>query len=212
MQHVDIGALSAAAEAAKGDIYVDAMPGIFADRIRPLAHVHGAFGEEEFGAVRSAFAVGSDRSFEQDPRFGLCVLSEIASRALSPAVNDPGTAIDVLGRAERILCRWAARAADGEAVERPRVWVPTLRADDMLDDLFAPIARDGAGMLEVQVRLQKVLRALAATEDPEVAAAARRHARLALARAETVLTMEHERVRLRELAGPFARQSPVDGS
>ena len=63
-----------------------------------------------------------------------------------------------------------------------------------------------AGMLEVQVRLQKAMRALAATGDPAVAAAARRHAGLALARAEKTLVMEHERARLRELAGDLARQ------
>jgi uncharacterized membrane protein len=64
-------------------------------------------------------------------------------------------------------------------------------------------------MLEVQVRLQKVLRALAATDDPAVVAAARRHAGLALARAEKTLVMEHERGRLRELAGDLARQQSL---
>jgi len=67
-------------------------------------------------------------------------------------------------------------------------------------------------MLEVQVRLQKVLRALAATDDPEVVAAARHHSDLALARAEKTLVMEHERTRLRELAADFARQSRLAGS
>jgi uncharacterized membrane protein len=52
----------------------------------------------------------------------------------------------------------------------------------------------------VQVRLQKVLRALVASGEPEVAVAARRHADLALERAEKTLVMEHERERLRELA------------
>ncbi|MFM0339824.1 DUF2254 family protein [Paraburkholderia fungorum] len=56
--------------------------------------------------VRSAFSVDVRRSFEQDPRFGISVLTEIASRALSPAVNDPGTAIDVIGRGIRILSLW----------------------------------------------------------------------------------------------------------
>ncbi len=212
VQHVDIGALSRVAEAARSDVFVNAPPGTFADHLRPVAHVSGGFGEDALRAVRAAFAVASERSFTQDPRFGLCVLSEIASCALSPAVNDPGTAIDVLGRAERILCRWAGREDDDASTDCPRVWVPALRADDMFDDLFAPIARDGAGLLEVQVRLQKVLRSLAATGDPEVAAAARRHAGLALARAEKTLVMEHERTRLRELTGDLARHYAVPES
>ena len=204
VQHVDIGALSDVAEDAKGDVFVSAPPGIFANNLRPVAHVSGGFDEKGLDAVRNAFTVASERSFEQDPRFGLSVLSEVASRALSPAVNDPGTAIDVLGRGERILCAWAeAGRAGGEGaveVDCPRVWMPALSADDMLDDVFAPIARDGAGMLEVQLKLQKVLGALAASGDPAVATAARRHAGLALARAGSVLAMDHERQRLRELA------------
>ncbi|WP_305804424.1 DUF2254 family protein [Stenotrophomonas sp. YIM B06876] len=48
--------------------------------------------------------VGAQRSLDQDPRFGLLVLGEVASRALSPAINNPCTAIDVIGRA--VHCRW----------------------------------------------------------------------------------------------------------
>ena len=61
--------------------------------------------EDVHKAVAEAFTIGAERTFDQDPRFGLCVLAEIASRALSPAVNDPGTAIDVIGRAVRLLVR-----------------------------------------------------------------------------------------------------------
>jgi uncharacterized membrane protein len=45
----------------------------------------------EYYRLRTAFTLGDMRYFEEDPRFGLITLSEIASRALSPAVNDPGT-------------------------------------------------------------------------------------------------------------------------
>jgi uncharacterized membrane protein len=43
------------------------------------------------------------RYFEEDPRFGLITLSEIASRALSPAVNDPGTAIQIISSHIRLF-------------------------------------------------------------------------------------------------------------
>jgi uncharacterized membrane protein len=52
------------------------------------------------------------RSFAQDPRFCLSVMAEIACRALSPAVNDPGTAIDVIGRGVRILSAYAQNKSD----------------------------------------------------------------------------------------------------
>ncbi len=71
-----------------------------------------------------AFSIGTIRTFDQDPRFGLCVLTEIAERALSPAVNDPGTAIDILGRAVRVLSLWTDR---GEVqLSFPLLWVPPI--------------------------------------------------------------------------------------
>jgi uncharacterized membrane protein len=47
------------------------------------------------------------RYFDEDPRFGLITLSEIASRALSPAVNDPGTAIQIISSYVRLFSLWA---------------------------------------------------------------------------------------------------------
>ena len=110
-------------------------------------------------SVVKAFTVGDERSFDQDPRFGLSVLSEIASRALSAALNDPGTAIDVIGRAVRVLSVWSGHAEDdGEAeVLYPRLRVRPVELDDLFDDIFTPIARDGAGVVEVHIRLQKAL-------------------------------------------------------
>jgi uncharacterized membrane protein len=213
VQYIDVAALSACTEESGAEVFVAAQVGAFANTIRPLAFVAGPGDEELHDRVRSAFTVAGDRSFDQDPRFGLCVLAEIASRALSPAVNDPGTAIDVLGRAERLLHQWAQgpRNSETQSVEFPRVWMPPLDPDDMLDDVFAPIARDGAGTLEVQIRLQKALRSLAAVDNPLVAAAARRHSRQALDRAEVALGMEHERRLVRSIAEEVAgtmRQLP----
>jgi uncharacterized membrane protein len=42
----------------------------------------------DYNELRKAFVIGNMRYFHEDPRFGLITLSEIASRALSPAVND----------------------------------------------------------------------------------------------------------------------------
>ena len=107
------------------------------------------------------------RSYDQDPRFGASVLTEIASRALSPAVNDPGTAIDVINRALRVLAVWdepVEEDDDDGAVLYPNVHVPPIRLEDLFDDLFTPIARDGAGIVEVGLRLQKALAILARFE------------------------------------------------
>ena len=133
--------------------------------------------------------------FEDDPRFGLVVLSGIAGRALSPAVNDPGTAIQVIGAQVRLLTRWQAGPDDGDrtaSIVFDRVEVPSISADDLLDDAFTSVARDGAGAVEVAVRLQKALAALAASGDGPVRAAAQRHRRLAIERAARAMDLAED--------------------
>jgi uncharacterized membrane protein len=202
VQHVDIGALEDCAKAGDRAVFVRALPGVFADPARPVAMVSGASNEEIGRAVGRAFTIGAERTFDQDPRFGLCVLAEIASRALSPAVNDPGTAIDVIGRGVRLLAQWArfdATEKDAE-IECPRVHIPHIEVGDMLDDIFAPIERDGAGLLEIQLRLQKAFVALVATDRDGFGDAAARHSATALTRAEAGLTLEDEREAVRAVA------------
>jgi uncharacterized membrane protein len=142
--------------------------------------------------------------FAHDPRFGLVVLSEIASRALSPAVNDPGTAIDIIGTLVRLFVHWSApqqqEPEPATAPECDRIFVPELSVADMFDDAFNGIARDGAGLLEVQVRLQKALQTLAARDDDAMRIAAHRHALSALARAEQAITFEPDLVLIRRAA------------
>lgn len=157
-------------------------------------------------AVRDAFRIGDRRTFDEDPRFGLLVLSEVAGKALSPAINDPGTAIDVIGAQVRLLSAWAEPLGAGERpdpVKYERVEMPVLPVDGMFDDAFVPIARDGAGFVEVVVRLLEALSSLASLSDPGVSAAARDHAWQVLVRAEAALGHPEDLRRARE-AGVFA--------
>jgi uncharacterized membrane protein len=109
-------------------------------------------------AVCNAFTVADARTFEQDPAFGAIALSEVASRALSPAVNDPGTAIDVLGRLVRGFSKWPTR--ERASVAHIAVWVPALDAGRLLEAAIAPIARDGATLREVMIHVIEALAAL----------------------------------------------------
>jgi uncharacterized membrane protein len=204
VQHVDMAALQGCAEKNQGSIHVAALPGSFIAARTPVAFIDAHFADgdeiaEATEAVRRAFSVGSERNFDQDPRFGLAVLSEIACRALSPAVNDYGTAIDVIGRATRLLSLWAQGGAprDEDDVRFADVRVLALRSDDLFEDAFMLIARDGAAMIEVQLRLQKVLAALGQLGDADFRAAARHQAELALMRADDALPIEADRARLR---------------
>ncbi|WP_326653770.1 MULTISPECIES: DUF2254 domain-containing protein [unclassified Streptomyces] len=67
----------------------------------PVLAVHGEGWPRQ--ALRSAVSVGVERSFHQDLGFGLRQLSDIALRALSPAVNDPTTAVQCLDRIVQFL-------------------------------------------------------------------------------------------------------------
>ena len=127
--------------------------------------------------------VEHDRSFDQDPRFGLVVLSEIASRALSPAINDPGTAISVLDSGLRCFEVLAEASAEPEDAKYSRVHGPEMEVQDLFTDFFIKIARDGAAMVEVQQRIQLCLLALAKSWPDLFAVAATEASRDALARA-----------------------------
>ena len=206
VQHVDVGALSSCCEDAQVEVHLAAVPGTFTYPGTPLAWIGAPDGDAKakalYEAVRNAFTIDDERSFDQDPRFGLAVLSEIASRALSPAINDPGTAIDVVGRVTRLMSLWAEGSVEhaDEEIRYPRVHVPPLRTADMFEDGFMLIARDGAGLIEVQLRIQKALLALGHIGDGPFRRAAGEQARLALERADAGLTLQADRVRLRQVA------------
>ncbi|MEM5461158.1 DUF2254 domain-containing protein [Paraburkholderia phytofirmans] len=202
VMHVDIPALARLTDHGSSAIYVRAIPGSFVDLQTVLASVVSTTRAIDEEQVRAAFSIGVRRSFDQDPRFGISVLTEIASRALSPAVNDPGTAIDVIGRGVRILSMWAQPGeVNAEAhVDCDRIFVPGLKLDDMFDDFFGPSARDGAGLVEVGMRLQKALESLGRLHSAGYQAAAQRHSELALRRAELALQLEEDKEVLRVLA------------
>lgn len=207
IQHVDMSALSGFCDAYDTTVFVNAVPGTFVYPHTPLVWIGGTKDTKDTEAIRekisAAFSIGDERSFDQDPRFGLAVMSEIGSRALSPATNDPGTAIDVIGRTTRLLSIWA-RGCDQDAPEEqkyPRVHVPPLTTADLFEDAFMLMARDGAGLIEVQLRIQKALMALARMDNDAVRTAALRQSRMALDRAEVVMALEADKMRLRELVG-----------
>ncbi len=199
LAHIDMKALTKACDTHHCEVYVGALPGKFVDPTEPLAWMTGECSDEAGCKVRDAFTIGEVRSFDQDPRFGVEVLAEIASRALSPAMNDPGTALDVLGRALRLLALWSTPAEPTDP-EHPRVHVPPVLLDDLFDDAFTPIARDGAAHVEVMLRLQKTLRSLSLLGGAEFRSAALHHSAESLQRAEHAMPLEADRARVRKEA------------
>lgn len=212
VQYVDTRALAEIARDHKLDIEVLVLPGHFVYEHTPLALVHGA-GKVQAGGgndgpaaklaemIRGDFSLGDTRSFDQDPRFGLVALSEVALRALSPAVNDPGTAIDVIGRQTRLLSYWGQGwdMAGQIAPRHAHVTVPALEYGDMYDDAFNQIGRDGAGQVDVMLRLLKALIALTQIGPSDARRAARQQLEIAYERAMRDLPIDRDKARLTEI-------------
>ena len=204
VQHIDMESLQKLAKKHDLQIMVDAMPGSFVAPGRTIAVMDSKEEPDEDvrRAILKAFLIGDNRTFEADPRFGLIVMSEIAARALSPGVNDPGTAIVIIGRFVRLFARWSEPLDnDEEVVEKfDRIVVPALSLSEMFDDAFTAIARDGAGSVEVGIRLQKAFAALSTIEYSGMKAEARRHSSLALDRAKTAISLSEDYSRVERFA------------
>lgn len=201
IQHLDVAALSEVARAEEGRVYVNQLPGGFSEPTKPLLWTSWEPGKQEQAALLKAFLIGATRSFDQDPRFGLIVLSEIASRALSPGINDPGTAIDIIGRTVRVLSIWSQdHDAPEDSIQYPEVSVPRIEFDDLFADAFGPIARDGAGTIEVGIRLQKAFGTLFRISPDRFGVPARQHSDLALKLSLESLKLDRHRNILKDLA------------
>lgn len=167
VQNVDPDRLQALATEAGCRVEILAMPGTLVRRGEPLARVSvDRLDDAGCRDWQGAFAVGESRSFDQDPRYGLIVLGEIAARALSPGINDPGTAIQVVATGLRLLDEWEQARTDPDPVSCDRILASALDPADLVEDVLGTAARYGAGDVAVSVRLRKVLASLAAEPGP----------------------------------------------
>ena len=169
VQHVSMDILQKCAQQADATIHLHVQPGDFVEPSMVIATSTRPLDKEVSKAASDAVLIGKARTFDHDPRFGLLVMGEIAARALSPAVNDPGTAIVVLATAVRTLIYWvdeqrahekSLQQDDARQPEFDRVSAPNLREAGMLTDVFDPLARHGALAVDVGVTLQHALASL----------------------------------------------------
>ena len=130
-----------------------------------VMRVHGATsGFSEVNAVR-AVHLGAERTFEQDPKYSIRILVDIAIRALSPAVNDPTTAVQAIDQIEDLLRRLIRKDLDSAHIRDSRgdlrliLLLPTWQ--DYLALAFDEIRQFGANSLQVVRRLRSALSELA---------------------------------------------------
>jgi uncharacterized membrane protein len=131
--------------------------------------------------LRGLFVIGEERTIEQDPAFALRILVDIAIRALSPAVNDPTTTVQVLGAIEDLLILIGESDLRGRGELRDehgnlRVVLETRRWEDLLALALTEIRQYGATATQVTRRTRALLDRLQVRVRPEHRAAVADHA------------------------------------
>lgn len=202
VMHLDLERLNDCAKENGAQVYLEASVGDFVTPAKPIARLvaDGSAVEKMADAIRSAVVLGPQRSFDMDPRFGFVTLSEIARRALSPGINDSGSAIDVLKSLTRLFLLWDRIIDDPGKIRYSNVHLAPLDEARMFDDAFPSIARDGAGLVEVGLALQACFGALADADSPQIRDAALDHSRQAQARARDALSFTRDIERIDQAA------------
>lgn len=198
--NIDPSKLQKLAERVGGTIEIMADPGDFIVIGAPLLNLVGASVTDDAvrNEARAAFTFRDARTFEQDPFYAVQVLVEIAARALSPGVNDPGTAILVVDSCYRVLEDWLREEnAQAPACAYDRLRARHLDGCALVEHSLGEVARYGAKDVAVAVRAQTALATLAASNTGAFAACVRKQAAFALARAEQGLEFEADRERVR---------------
>ena len=140
----------------------------------PLLEVYGSVAEDSRTepTLAAMIALGDERTIEQDPSFAIRIMVDIAARALSPAVNDPTTAVQVIDHLEDMLgllgktpplrsTRRSRRVATRGVVIPIRSW------DDYLALAVTEIREFGATSIQVVRRLRAMLEALSESVHPD---------------------------------------------
>jgi uncharacterized membrane protein len=171
IQAIDVARLVALAERegavvamawAVGDTLVDGMP---------VLRVHGGARPIAERRLRQLVRLGPERTFEQDPKYAIRILVDIAIKALSPAINDPTTAVQALDQVEDLLLRLgrvdlsAGRVCDGRGSLRLVFPVPSW--EDFLVLAFDEIRFCGANSIQVMRRMRALLQDLKENVPPE---------------------------------------------
>jgi uncharacterized membrane protein len=139
-----------------------------------LFAIRGAAEAVDRVELRKGVILAEERTITQDPAFALRAIVDIALRALSPAVNDPTTAVQALDGIDTLLLEFAARDLERGRITGEdgalRLVHPNMVWEDLLDLSLTEIRHYGADTPQIARRMRALLLGLA-----EEAPAARRH-------------------------------------
>ena len=117
--------------------------------------------------LTGAFDIGPMRTLQQDVEFGVIQIVDIGLRAISPAVNDPSTAISCIDQLTRILIRWVGRFPPEPLLYNPphvlRVVLPWIDLDGLLNTAIEQLRAYATTDAAVSLRLLRLLHDVAIT-------------------------------------------------
>jgi len=160
-------------EARRLDGIVEFVPqvGDFVAADEPLFNLYGGATQIDDAVLREAVAFGTERTMEQDPTFAFRILVDIALKALSPAINDPTTAVLAIDQIHRLLRVVGRRHLHDDVIRDTagtvRVILRTPNWDDYVHIACNEIRACGAGSVQIPRRqramLENLLRTLPAS-------------------------------------------------
>jgi len=164
---VDIPTLVALARRHDGVIEFLPQVGDFVSTDEPLFLLHGGAMAIADHIVESTVAFGPERTLEQDPMFAFRIITDIALKALSPAINDPTTAVLAIDQLHRLLRQVGRRRLRGEVIlddrGQPRVIFRTPNWEHYVQVACNEIRSCGANNLQVARRMRAMLLDLRST-------------------------------------------------
>lgn len=163
---IDLARLVALAQEADAVIRIPVACGDAITMGTTIARVEGSKQRVSEDSLRKAIVLGRDRSREASPKNTIRLLIDIAIRALSPAINDPTTAVHSLDQIEDLLVRLGNAPLDigvvADEAGTVRLVYATPTWEEYLDLSLAEIQQYGAGFLQVERRLAALLALLRA--------------------------------------------------
>jgi uncharacterized membrane protein len=161
LEAIELEQLVRLASGCEGRIDVVAAVGDTVMEGMPLLHVFDAQQRVAEQELRDALELGAERTFEQDPKYAIRLLVDIAIKALSPAINDPTTAVQALDQIGDLLKRLGSRRLEIGAFRddsgRVRLVIPFPCWDDFLHLAFEEILSYGAESVQVMRRMNALV-------------------------------------------------------
>ena len=163
----NINALRAAAEKTDGVIELVPQVGDFVAVDEPLFNLYGKAQGIDEAVLRTAIAFGSERTLEQDPTFAFRIVIDIAIKALSPAINDPTTAVLAIDQLHRMLRSVGRRSLRTDEIldgtGQLRVIFRTPNWEDFVHLAFSEIRAYGGNNLQIMRRMRAMIENLGQT-------------------------------------------------